>query len=361
MKYANYTVILLLILATGLGVMSLVIKHAPATNNQKSGVATQLPATASASVKTPRLTLDQIFIGQHSPQPSDVITLTATGDIIPARSVNYMTTTKYKDFTWPYLKTKSLFENSDLSFINLESPLVKGCGVRNEGMIFCGDPKNIEGLKYINVNVASFANNHMGNQGDDGIIETKKLFEENGIQVTGIKGANIVYKTVKNTTFAFLGYNMIEFDTSNVSWYEKSLMEKEVHEAKTNADVVVVTFHWGAEYNAQPSTETRQIAHDAIDFGADLIIGNHPHWIQPVEIYKDKVIAYAHGNFVFDQMWSLETEQGVVGKYYFLDKKLVDVEFVPIQILNYGQPYMLEGLAREKVLTSMYKQSQKLL
>jgi poly-gamma-glutamate synthesis protein (capsule biosynthesis protein) len=124
---------------------------------------------------------------------------------------------------------------------------------------------------------------------------------------------------------------------------------------------VVVTFHWGTEYTSQPSAQTIAIAHDAIDTGADLIIGNHPHWIQPVEIYKGKVITYAHGNFVFDQMWSMETRHGVVGKYTFYNNKIVDVQFIPVQIDNYGQPYVLDGTAKESILTNMYAQAQKLL
>jgi poly-gamma-glutamate synthesis protein (capsule biosynthesis protein) len=97
-----------------------------------------------------------------------------------------------------------------------------------------------------------------------------------------------------------------------------------------------------------------------IDSGADLVIGNHPHWIQPVEIYKGKLITYAHGNFVFDQEWSLKTKQGVIGKYTFYGKELADVEFFPVQIENYGQPYFLEEENAKVILDSMKAESEKL-
>ena len=100
------------------------------------------------------------------------------------------------------------------------------------------------------------------------------------------------------------------------------------------------------------------LGHFTIDSGADLVIGNHPHWIQPIEIYKGKLITYAHGNFVFDQEWSLKTKQGVVGKYTFYDNQLVDVEFLPIQIENYGQPFFLAGQAKKSILESMKIQSK---
>ncbi len=135
-------------------------------------------------------------------------------------------------------------------------------------------------------------------------------------------------------------------------------IEEEIKEARKNADIVIVAFHWGEEYTNQPNKVQRELAHLAIDSGADLIIGNHPHWIQPVEIYKNKLIMYAHGNFVFDQMWSEKTKEGVVGKYTFFDKKLVDAEFLPIKIQSYGQPYFLEGKEKEDILKSLLKESQ---
>ncbi len=127
----------------------------------------------------------------------------------------------------------------------------------------------------------------------------------------------------------------------------------DIKSADTTSDIVIVQFHWGNEYTMEITERQRMLAHLAIDSGADLIIGNHPHWVQPVEIYKGKFIAYAHGNFVFDQEWSPETKQGVVGKYTFFDGELVDAEFLPIQIENYGQPHFLTGQPAKEILKRM--------
>ena len=94
-----------------------------------------------------------------------------------------------------------------------------------------------------------------------------------------------------------------------------------------------------------------------IDDGADVVIGNHPHWIQPPEIYKGKFIMYAHGNFIFDQMWSENTRKGVVGKYTFYDKKLVDVEFSPVLIENYAQPNFMSDADKKILLDDLKKES----
>lgn len=283
--------------------------------------------------------------------------LIATGDVIPARDVN-IKTTKFNNFNWPYEKTADFLKNADITFINLETPLIKDCPLIDSGFTFCGSDKNIEGLTFAGVDVASLANNHAGNFGQTGVAYTKELLNKNDILATGIDGPT--YKDVKGTKFAFLGYNDIGVQ-SIVSQADLDKIQADIKEAKSKADAVVITFHWGVEYRNQPDERQKYLGHFAIDSGADLVIGNHPHWIQPVEIYKDKLITYAHGNFVFDQEWSLKTKQGVVGKYTFYDKDLIDVEFFPILIENFGQPRFLIDDEKRKILEEMKRESLDLI
>ena len=165
---------------------------------------------------------------------------------------------------------------------------------------------------------------------------------------------------MRGLTFAFLGYNDIGYKQEGISWADEAKIRTEIAEARKKSDVVVVTFHWGIEYQSQPNERQKFLGHLAIDSGADLVIGNHPHWVQPIEIYKDKLITYAHGNFVFDQEWSLKTKQGVIGKYTFYDNQLIDVEYLPILIENYGQPHFLTGDEKKIILENMKYQSEKL-
>lgn len=307
------------------------------------------------------LSLENIFSDSHSvvsnlPQKR-VVTVIATGDIIPARSVN-TGALRRTDFTWPYLKTADFLKNADIAFANLESPLVKNCPTREDGMIFCGDEGNLQGLLFGGIDVVNLANNHAGNWGLAGVDNTTNLLNKNGILVTGRDGP--VFKEVRGLKFAFLGYNDIGAPETGLSWADPIKIGQEIAQAKKQADLVIVTFHWGVEYTSQPTEKQKQLAHLAINSGADLIIGNHPHWIQPVEIYRDKIIAYAHGNFIFDQMWSEKTKLGIVGKYTFYDKQLIDVQFFPIQIKDYGQPYFLESGLRNFVLQEMKTESLKL-
>lgn len=311
------------------------------------------------SVVLPHPSLSSIFADDHSWTATLAaekrVTMIATGDVIPARSVNFMTL-KHNDFTWPFAKTASVVSNADMTFINLETPLLNDCPVRNDGMIFCGDVRHIEGLKYAGVDVASIANNHAGNWGKAGIDETRTLLSQVGIQSPGSDDQPI-YKVVKGIRFAFLAYNDIDHEEEGIGWANNEVIAKQIAEARKNADVVIVSFHWGVEYMRQPHPRQIELAHLAIDSGADVIIGNHPHWIQPVELYKGKFIMYAHGNYVFDQEWSEETKLGVIGRYTFYDKQLIDVEYLPLKIVDYGQQYFLEGEQRKSILNMLKTES----
>ncbi len=107
--------------------------------------------------------------------------------------------------------------------------------------------------------------------------------------------------------------------------------------AKSQADLVFASFHWGNEYSRH-SKRQEVLAHLAIDSGADVVVGHHPHWIQEVEEYRGKPIYYSLGNLVFDQMWSDPTRKGLILKLTFSGSKLQSRELIPIKIFNYGQP-----------------------
>lgn len=333
-------------------------------NSKKAANLLIAPVTENSSVNTPQVSLpsvsvERIFISDHSwtatLSAEKKVTMIATGDVIPARSVNTQVSRR-KDFTWPYLKTVDVLQDANITFINLETPLIADCPITVEGMIFCGDAQNVDGLVFAGVDIANLANNHAGNHGLTGINSTRDLLQKNGIQVVGTGGP--IYKEVHNIRFAFLGYNDIGYKQDPLAWTDEDKIASDIKQAKENSDIIVVTYHWGVEYRDQPDSRQKQLAHFTIDAGADLVIGNHPHWIQPVEMYKGKLITYAHGNFVFDQQWSLKTKQGVVGKYTFYNKQLTDVEFLPVLIQDYGQPSFLEGGRKQEIVDDMKKRSE---
>lgn len=281
-------------------------------------------------------------------------TIIATGDVIPARSVNNAAVQK-KSFIWPYEKTAELLKKADITVVNLETPLLTDCPVTVIGMNFCGDARHVEGLVYSGVDVAGLANNHAGNHGVAGIEETVSHLGRAGIAHTGTPSQPVV-KDVRGVRFVFLSFNDIGAREQGIAWAENTEVRAGIETARKRGDVVIASFHWGAEYQRLPGVRQTELAHLAVDAGADVVLGNHPHWIQPPEMYKGKCIMYAHGNFVFDQEWSEETKLGVVGRYTFYDTALIDVEFIPIRIVEYGQPYLLESAAKRSVI-DMLKQA----
>ena len=330
----------------------------------------------SASLKSPtsrpgtggELTVASIF--EHPPDLSKVpaarkVTMIVTGDVIPARNVDYEATQR-NDFLWPFRATHDLLHSGDFLYINLEAPLVAGCPARNDHTLtFCGDPRFIDGLVYAGVSVANLSNNHLTNYGQAGSESTVKLLTDNGIQPSGI--GLIGHLTVKGVRFAFIGFNGVH--GSGAAGVDRTEVKREITEARPTADVVVVQFHWGKEYRLYPEPadiapdDPKELGRWTIDQGADLVIGNHPHAVQGVEIYKGKLITYAHGNFVFDQMFTPSPDEedvrnGVVGKYVFVDGKLAGVSYVPVRTFDQSAQVLPSAeaqavMARMKLSTDM--------
>lgn len=321
----------------------------------------QTKAAQKKELQIPKVTLETIFSKENDLKdlPSDkLITVIATGDVIPARGVNWLVVSR-KDFTYPFQKTADFLKSGDITLINLEAPLIDNCPLLSSGFTFCGDKRHIEGLLFAGIDVANLTNNHIGNFGTTGINQTKTLMDQNSIAWSGF--GNLAIKEIKGTKFGFLGYNGVG-PTIN-----REQVAKEIKESKPKVDVLLVSIHWGDEYVAYPQKAPGvapdnpiEIGHLIIDSGADLIIGNHPHWVQGVELYKDKFIAYAHGNFIFDQTWSPETQEGVVGKYVFYGNKLVNVSYKPIVVDKSYQPVFVEGEKAAKIIKQMQDSSTQL-
>jgi len=317
----------------------------------------------------PKVTLDSIFTKPNvlgAFDQSKLITLIATGDVIPARGANWPAV-KSGDFTYNWKATADLLKKGDLTIIDLESPLIKGCRLMTEGFTFCGDAHHIQGISFAGVDTVSLANNHLGNFGQPGINETINLLETNKIGWSGFGHLDI--REVRGVKFGFLAYNGVG------TAFNREGMAAEIKKSKDKVDVLVVSAHWGMEYELTPKAspgvapdDPREIAHLIIDSGADLVIGNHPHTVQGVETYKGKLVTYAHGNFIFDQTWSQETQEGVVGEYVFYlpgeasaksgGIPLVNAKFHPILVNGSYQPRFLSDQEGQPILDRMLKSSQ---
>jgi len=280
-------------------------------------------------------------------------TMIFVGDIMLSRAVGD-SMEKRGDYNFPFYNIREYLKSADLTFGNLESP-ISSRGVRVGSIYsFRGDPRVVEGLTGAGFDVVSIANNHIWDYGRDAFVDTLSHLREAGIEPVG-GGSNFkeahagVSKNINGAEIIFLAYtNLISknvsagVDTPGVSYLDQGQMIEDIQNAKNRSDLVVVSFHWGEEYQTKHNLNQEQIAKTVIDAGASLIIGHHPHVVQEVEQYRDGWIAYSLGNFIFDQNFSQETMRGLALEVSITNKKITTVIPKDVAISREYQASLLE-------------------
>jgi len=294
-------------------------------------------------------------------------TLLFVGDVMLSRGIGAIIDHKQNP-SYPFLLIDSATRAVDLAFANLENPISTGGKNQGSEYSFRADPESaILALQYAGFDVVNLANNHIWDYGSQAALDTMKYLREAGIGYVGF-GRNYeeanspVIKKVGENRIAFLGYT--EFYSSSLwaddqlglSEFEQDKIAQRVSEIKKagQADIVVVSFHWGEEYKSSANDTQRLIAHALVDAGADLVIGHHPHVAQEVERYEVPVsasglvgrvgyIAYSLGNFVFDQNFSPETRRGLMLSVTIKDGKVLMADSIEIGFSKEYQPYVLSS------------------
>lgn len=249
------------------------------------------------------------------------VTLGFVGDMMLDRGVE---TSVIKNFGGNYSKIFSevkALEDDDILFANLEGPISdKGRNVGSK-YSFRFDPVVTSVIKEAGFDIVSFANNHVGDYSDAAFLDTLGRLSENNILVTG---AGETYELAKKPTIierngikiGYLGFSDVGPEWMKATEAKPGILlandpnlETIIKEASESVDFLVVSVHWGDEYKTHNKRQ-EALAHKIIDNGAKLVVGHHPHVTQDVEEYKDGLILYSLGNFVFDQYFSAETMQG---------------------------------------------------
>ena len=290
---------------------------------------------------------------------SRITTIVTTGDIIPARGTDIAIRQRGPNFPFEGPGIQELLSNADLTVVDLEAPILNNCPVHREGFTFCGQASFAAAMQANGIDVATLANNHIGNYGRGGIDETIQHLTSVGIRSVDSGVAHV--ETVGDLKLGFLAYNGIGVP------FNRTAMVDAVKQLRPDVDILFVSLHWGKEYELLPKTDgviapddPREIGHMLVDAGVDVVIGNHPHWVQGVELYKGKVISYALGNFIFDQSWSLETQQGMVAIYTFYGTKLIGLEFTPIRIFDQAQPRLATDKEASEIRNRFVKSTRQL-
>jgi hypothetical protein len=270
---------------------------------------------------------------------------------------------------------RDLISSADLALANMEESAPDHFTFHRHGTVFTGDPALLAGIARAGIDVTSVASTHIGDGGRAGILQTIASLKKNGIVPFGA-GTNLA-NARKPAIFeeggvkvAILGYDGISSayygataTTTGDAPLKGTYIKQDVAAARAaGAQVVIVFPHWGIEYTFGPSPVQQRLAHIAIDAGADLVIGNHPHWVQSVEIYKGKPIWYSLGNFTFDQDWSEPTLEGVTLELTFRGSTLVQAWMNPHILVRAVQPNLLDIAGDgQRVLAPVFKASGKLL
>jgi poly-gamma-glutamate synthesis protein (capsule biosynthesis protein) len=301
----------------GRGIKLSIINNQSSNNQARDGV---------LSIKT-----DEVM---PSPTPpACIFTMAAVGDVMLGRSVMEQMQRR-GDWTWPFASTFAVLAAADITVGNLEAPIVSGCYQKENRFILCTGPEATIGLKSAGFDVLSLANNHMFNWGQEGFGQTVTALEGEGME--GVADELVGFEEACGTTVAFMGLDDV------TQPLDLDVVAERARNVASNSGVTVALVHWGVEYEDQPRPRQREVARALVDSGVDVILGAHPHWVQPAEYVDQTLVFWSLGNFVFDQMWSDATRQGEIAEVRFKiqDARIiaVDYELISTKIYDYGQP-----------------------
>ena len=330
--------------------------------------ATGAPGAAGpATVPTASAAATQTSSANATSSGPATITVAAVGDMIFDRRVK--TLIDKSGGAAPLARVASRLAKADLAIGNLESSLSDG-GKKNaeKDVTFRGDPRAIDGLSAAGFDFLSLANNHVLDYGPDALADSVTALDDAGIghagagedQAAAWKPA--VVETGDAST-AYLAFGFIvpagfiaQPDRAGMASgkWDVGLIEKAIRKAKKDHDYVIVSFHWGVEYKDNANAQQVDVAHRCIDAGADMVLAHHPHVIQGLEVYKDRLIAYSLGDFVFDHYSRKTGESFILGAELGPDG-VANIKVTPTYLDTYGRPAVVKGAAASAILKRLKK------
>ncbi|MDO5044147.1 MAG: CapA family protein, partial [Coriobacteriia bacterium] len=332
------------------------------------------------------------------------LTINAVGDMMFARNIGNKVSSEGP--TAVFKDVKPVLSAADLTLANLESPLFMRNEVafleqknpnlhlisskdtdkestetssetskteekKYEPIILAGNPKAIDGIADSGIDGVTLANNHALDMGQEGLIQTLKLLDNNNILHTGAGLSN--EEALKPAIFEINGIRVAYLGTSNIipagylagpskpgiagNRTQEDTVLSTIKKLDEEYDLVIVSIHWGTEYSDTPMEKDVAFAHKAIEAGADALINAHPHVLQGVEIFKGKPILYSMGDFIFD-IYHSHADESLIA-HLEMDNKanLLELSFTPVRIKG-GYPYLSTGEDGKKILERYAKLSK---
>jgi poly-gamma-glutamate synthesis protein (capsule biosynthesis protein) len=302
----------------------------------------------SATVYTPSAT-------KPLPTEETPVNLVFVGDIMLGRSLAQRIADGKGDSI--FSSVDPVVQAADLAVGNLECAVGQGGTKAKKGFAFLAPPQSAAILGRAGFDLLSLANNHSFDFGPEVFRQTQQLITENDMRIVGAGvNASQAYSAVEyevhGLRLAFLSYADVPperdgFDakswtagesTPGIAWADDDRIISNLQTWRSQADFVIVLFHFGIEGTTTPSDRQIALAHLAVDYGADLVVGSHPHLVQKEETYKSRSIFYSLGNFVFDG-FSGAYNHGAILQVSLSRERPVDFKLIPVILVD-GIPYL---------------------
>ena len=250
---------------------------------------------------TVRVTADGVSAAICTAEVSEsrTVTVSAVGDCTLGTDESFNTSTNFNAYeamngtSYFFQNVRSILEEDDATFANFEGTLTTETARESKEYAFKGDPSYTQILTDGSIDVVTLANNHSSDYGAKSLTDTEEALDAAGIDYC--IGDKIAVKEVNGIPTAFIGIYVLNDGMAREEQVKQTIAAAKQQGAK----LVIVAFHWGTEKATEPDETQKSLAHTAIDCGADLVVGHHPHVLQAIEYYKGKYIAYSLGNFCF--------------------------------------------------------------
>jgi poly-gamma-glutamate synthesis protein (capsule biosynthesis protein) len=334
---------------------------------------TALPLPTLTASFTPVPTITPTSTPTNTPVPE--ITLLFTGQYVPGRCVQQAVEAR-GGADYIFDEIRQLIQSADLAVGTLNGTLSAispptGC---TRTFVLAGSPEHADALREAGFDALSVATNHIKNCnfsacGDRAFFETLQNLNRVGIIPIGA-GANLAIAMqpqiikIHGVRFGIVSLGEIEpraFASESepgIAVLTAENLQQAIAEARAQADVVIFMPHWGPEYSPRPNPNQLRYAQLAVEAGADLVVGNHTHVVQAIQIIQEVPVFYGLGNFVFDQTWSQETTESVMLRVRFRGQELSSYELIPVYYGREGEVYLADETQSAEILERIANASQ---
>jgi poly-gamma-glutamate synthesis protein (capsule biosynthesis protein) len=278
-------------------------------------------------------------------------TLFIVGDIMLGRHVEHLMS-QY-GASYPYEHMQFITEEPAFTLANFEAAVPEAhIKTPNFGFVFSVATTALPELRRSGVTHVSLANNHSYDYGLTGYMSTVQALTEAGITVMGPP------QGLASTSSSVIELGPVRIGVLAISALTKAPSERELkvalQELKERSDIQIAYIHWGLEYVRVPSAEQRALARNLGEYGVHLVIGHHPHVVQSIEKYDETIVFYSLGNFIFDQYFSSDVQQGLALKLGLSDANELEISLIPVSSeQSHAQPRVMSPVLKNQFLKEL--------